>query len=84
MDDITSCMVIPVALVDAQPGPRLDAAKGDCPRVAVPDDQDQFQGIEEQVHHRVAECLKGALPVYLPTTDDDSGADRSIRGPLVS
>ena len=62
-------------MVDVQPGPSCDAAKGVCPRVAVPDDQDQFHMMEEQVHRRVAEHRRVALPAYLPTTDDDSGAD---------
>ena len=75
MDYIASHVVIPGAVADVQPGPGCDDAKGDCPRVAVPDDQDQFHEMEEQVHRIVAECLRGALPAYLPTTDNDSGAD---------
>ena len=49
--------------------------QGDQPRVAISDDQDQFHRIEEQVHRRVAEHLRGALPDYLHITDDNSGAD---------
>ena len=43
--------------------------------VAVPDDQAQFNAMEEQVYRRVAKYFRGALPVYLPTIDEDTGAD---------
>ena len=72
MDNIASHVVIPGAMADVQPGHSHDATKGDYHRVAVPDYQDQFHGMEEQVHRRVVECLRGALPAYLPTTYDNS------------
>ena len=78
MDDIASRMVVPGDMADAQPGPSHEATKEDHPRLTVPDDQDQFHGIEEQVCCRVSEHLRRSLPTYLPTTDDDSGAENEV------
>ena len=75
MDDMASQVIIPGALANVQPSPSHEAAEGDRPRVAVLDDPDLLYRMEEQVHRRVAEHLKGALVVYLHITDDESGAD---------
>ena len=61
MDDIASHLVVPGAMADVQHGPSHDIAEGDHPRLAVPEDQDQFHGMEEHVHCRVAKCFRGAL-----------------------
>ena len=60
---------------EMQPGPSLASTDRGCPKVIALDAQDQFDGMEEQLHQRVVERLSGAMPTYLPTTDDDLGDD---------
>ena len=93
MDDMASHVVVPEAVADVPPGSSCDAAEWDCPRVAVPDDQDHFHQMEEQVHCTIAECLRGALPAYLHimmmmtqelTMRPQLSPGRSTKGPLAS
>ena len=60
---------------EQQTGPSFTYTDRDCPRVAVLDGQDQFDGMEEQVFRRVAKHHREALTTYLPTTDN-SGNDK--------
>ena len=51
-------------------------SEGIQPRVTLPPSAlGALPDVEEQVRARLAEKLKGASAVYLPTTDDDSGQD---------
>ena len=64
---------VPVMTTEPQPFPSLTYTDSDHPSIAVLDGQDQCDGIEAHVYQRLDEHLKGALPTYLPTTDNDSG-----------
>ena len=75
MHDLTSHVVVLGVAVDVQPGPSHYTAERGRLMIAVKVDQDLFHRMEEQVHHSITERLKGVPPAYLPTTDNDSGAD---------
>ena len=73
MYDLTSHVVFLGVTADVQPGPSNDLQRH--PMIAVEGNQDRFHRMEEQVRCRITEHLRGVMPVYLLTTDDDSEAD---------
>ena len=79
LDDMAPWADILVLTTELLPGPNLATTDWDCPRVAVLESRDQFDGMEEQVCWRVAEHLKGAHPTYLRTSEKDSGDDEKLR-----
>ena len=62
-------------ITELLPSLSLASTDRDHHRVVVLDSQSQFDDIEEQVCWRMAENLRGALPAYLPTSDNDLGDD---------
>ena len=67
-------MAIPEVLVttdERQQGPSHDATERGCPKVAMLEPHDAFNGMEEVVRCKVADHLRGAMLSYLMTMDDD-------------
>ena len=75
VDNLSSQRDVPGEVEEPQPSSSWEITAKGCPAIATQDDQDDVLGIEEQVHARITEHLRRALATYLPTTNDESGAD---------
>ena len=78
VDKLSSHRVVLRKEEDPQPSSSPDITGRGHPTTATQDDQDDVLGIEDQVHARITEHLRGAPAAYLPTTDDEQ---MSIMGP---
>ena len=75
VDNITSHRVVPELVEDTQPGSSRSAERRGRPTSAPHQSQHALHEIEEQVHVRITDHLIGVPTAFLPTMDDESGAD---------
>ena len=76
VDTLSAHVVVPRPAPDTQPSSSHLSAEGSLPLTATVDDDDQFHGMEEQVHLRISQHLNATHPGYLPTTDEDSEGEQ--------